>query len=97
MTEACVTLQYCRLRSSRLVQFLATSPNHRRMGAATRLLDILASWAERDNVFCFLETDGWTATNFYEKKGGYRRMYDEWVYADDNDKTGIQLVGLTRP
>ena len=79
------------------VQLLATSPSHRRMGAASRLLDMLASWAERDRVFCYLETDGWTASNFYEKKGGYRRMWDEWVHADDSDESGIQLVGLRRP
>jgi len=78
------------------VQVLATSPIHRRKGAAKRLLDLLASWAERDNVFCYLETDGWTASNFYETKGGYRRIWDERVHADESDSTGLQLVGLTR-
>merc|ERR1740121_2683192 len=56
------------------VALLATSGKHRGNRCAQRLLDLLAEWAERD---------GDTATSFYERRGGYKRLWSEWVKGDE--------------
>ena len=45
-------------------------------GCAQRLLSVVHGWAERDGVGTYLETDGRTA-GFYERKAGYRRVWQE--------------------
>lgn len=50
--------------------------------------------AKRDRCFVYVETDGDTARNFFEREDvGFRRTWTEKVKVDDYD-SGVEIVGL---
>lgn len=72
---------------------LASDGKYRGQGCALKLLQVVKDWARRDETFVYLETDVVTATNFYEKKAGFKRVWSEKIKMDEED-CGTEAVGL---
>jgi len=73
------------------VQAFAVVPGHQREGYGRKMLSVVARWADRDGVGCYLESAGFNVP-FYEKCG-YRVAWTETLKDGDSE---LSVHGMWR-